>query len=761
MLNNTARIRHSLVARLILTVGLALLFCISTWAYFNIRYQKRLFREEIVTEADRLSTTIKLGTHYAMMLNSRNDINQIIRNIGRQRTLENIRIFNKEGEIKFSSAPSEIDMQKGMAEQPCDLCHHAGKPGEMVGLGDRTRILRSTAGYRSLGIVTPIENEPGCWTASCHVHPKGKRVLGILDVVLSLKEKDEEIVHSQKGIMALTLLVFLVTSTIIFLSVLLFVRRPIKKLIDDTRRIARGEYLRPAEVERSDEIGQLAQAINHMSSDIGDKQAELNKQRDEYQKLFELVPCIVTVQDRDYRLLRYNREFADKFNPQPGDFCYSAYKGRTEKCRQCPVEKTFRDGKSHYSEETGINRDGTVNHWMVSTSPIRNGEGTIVAAMEMSLDITQRKLLEEELKKSETKYHAIFNNIPNPVFVLDRKTLAILDCNQSACGTYGHDKKTLRGMAFSALFSEWGRQRVDRCVKQACLLNQVKHHHSGGRTLYVDIRLSPSEYSGHQVLLATISDITKKLEAEQQLIQASKMATLGEMATGVAHELNQPLSVIKTASSFFMKKIRKEEPIADEILLTLSSEIDSHVDRATKIINHMRQFGRKSDMTLTRSQVNRVLTSAFEIFSQQLKLREIEVVWELEETLPEVMVDPGRLEQVFINLLLNSRDAIEERWGGPAAAKGEKQILLTTRSQERGIAISVCDTGWGIPKELRGKIFEPFFTTKKVGEGTGIGLSISYGIIQDCGGSIKAGADESGGACFIIEFPLPEEGEED
>ena len=154
----------------------------------------------------------------------------------------------------------------------------------------------------------------------------------------------------------------------------------------------------------------------------------------------------------------------------------------------------------------------------------------------------------------------------------------------------------------------------------------------------MNIRISPSEYRGKKVLLLTTGDDTKRLEAEQQIIQASKMATLGEMATGVAHELNQPLSVIKTASSFFMKKITRKEPIKDEILLTLSQEIDSHVDRATRIINHMRLFGRKSEMTLENVQVNDVLKSAFEIFSQQLKVRGIAVEWDL---YPEYAADSG------------------------------------------------------------------------------------------------------------------------
>ena len=252
----------------------------------------------------------------------------------------------------------------------------------------------------------------------------------------------------------------------------------------------------------------------------------------------------------------------------------------------------------------------------------------------------------------------------------------------------------------------------------------------------------------------TISDITKRLEAEQQLIQASKMATLGEMATGVAHELNQPLSVIKTASSFFMKKILKKEPIREEILQELSSEIDSHVDRATKIINHMRQFGRKQDITLEPVSVNKVLKKAFEIFSQQLKVRGIQVAWNIDEKVPSVLADAGRLEQVFINLLINARDAIEEKWELQTESPGKDQIQLMTGQQNKHVVVWVCDSGKGVSPEIADKVFEPFFTTKKVGKGTGLGLSISYGIIKECGGSIRIESAESGGACFVLTFPV-------
>jgi histidine kinase len=491
-----------------------------------------------------------------------------------------------------------------------------------------------------------------------------------------------------------------------------------------------------------------------MGEEISEKQEALRRQKEEYQNLFELAPCYITVQDRNLRLLNYNREFAENFDPVPGDFCYRAYKSRAVPCEVCPVMSTFEDGQSHYSEEEGINKDGTRSFWIVRTAPIRDAKGEVVGAMELCLDITRIKQLEEEARRSEEKYRTIFNTIPNPVFVLDAGNLETLDCNDSVAAVYGFGKNEILGRSFLELFHEEERTERASEMKSLKTINHARQIRKDGRLIYANIRISRSEYLGREVLLVTTSDITARLLAEQHLIQASKMATLGEMATGVAHELNQPLSVIKTASSFLRRKAEKREPISEEILRTMTEEIVSHVDRASRIINHMREFGRKSDVKKERVQLNEALNKALEIFSQQLKLREIEVVRDLEETLPPILADANRLEQVFINLLINARDAIEEKRERFPVQGGDKKIFVTTRSLDGKVVVEIRDTGVGIPKNLLERIFDPFFTTKKVGKGTGLGLSISYGIVKDYDGTIEVETREGEGANFIMEFPV-------
>ena len=749
-------IRLNLVSKLILSVGLTLLLSISTWAYFNIKYQNQKIMKDIMVGTDRLSNTIILGAHYAMMLNSREDINHIINNISKQKEIDTIRIYNKKGQIKFSNRTSEIDLMTNIKAEACDVCHRKEPPLAELDLSQKTRTFYSSQGHRLLGIISPIRNETGCSSDSCHVHPEGKKILGALDVVVSLEQTDSDIAFLENGIIALAVFAFLVTSAIIFVFVLKFVNQPIKKLIDASNLIARGEYLSNIDINQNDEMGQLFVAINKMGKRIASKQAQLKKQRDEYQNLFELVPCLVTIQDKNYQLVSYNKEFEETFNPTPGDFCFRVYKKRDEKCEVCPVEKTFEDGRSHYGQETGMDKNGNTTYWLSRTSPIQDARGNVVSVMEVCLDITRMKQLEERLEKSERKYYAIFNNIPNAVFVLNMNTLEILDCNKSVKDVYGYEKDEITGRSFLDLFLDEEKDHYAFKIMTSAYVNRAKHIDKDGKTLFAAIRVSPSEYLGQKVLLVTTSDITKRLEAEQQLIHAGKMATLGEMATGIAHELNQPLSVIKTASNFCLKKINGNEIIEDKDLYTMLEKIDRNVNRSANIISHMRQFARKSDVVLAEVQINDVLKRAFDIFSQQLKVRGIDVAWNIEQNLPTIMADPSRLEQVFINLLLNARDAIEEKWWSPEPAMGLKKITLKTTLEGNSVVVEVRDTGVGVSDDIVDKLFEPFFTTKEVGKGTGLGLSISYGIIKDCQGDIKVTMNEQGETCFRITFPAKE-----
>jgi C4-dicarboxylate-specific signal transduction histidine kinase len=233
------------------------------------------------------------------------------------------------------------------------------------------------------------------------------------------------------------------------------------------------------------------------------------------------------------------------------------------------------------------------------------------------------------------------------------------------------------------------------------------------------------------------------------------MATLGEMSAGVAHELNQPLNAIRIGSDLLKKMVDRGESLEPDLAGKVSREIGAQVERAANIINHLREFGRKSESDeLEKVNINRPIKDVFTVLGQQLKLRQIRVNLELDEDLPPILGVRNRLEQVFINLVMNARDAIEEMLEGGHQDQQEGVLTIRTYPEKGRVVAVVRDNGKGMPERVKEKIFEPFFTTKDVGRGTGLGLSISYGIIKDYEGTIEVESMAGSGTIFKITFPV-------
>jgi histidine kinase len=756
--------RRGLAFKLLIPVGVVLFASIFIWSHFSTRYQERLLIDKAVSDVDKFCNSVLKLTWFAMLHSPSEDMQDIMKSMAEYNDIQKIRVYNCQGQVRFSNSALEIGTTSDKEDISCRVCHNVDPPVMTPDIKERTRIFSSDHGELRLGVINPILNGPSCSSAECHYHPPEMTKLGSLDVVVSLEAVKQEISLSRKVSGWTAVYLFATLAVTICVIILFLVTHPINRLIKETRLIALGKFdLLENRKDSGDEIGQLSMAIHAMGKEIQEKQTELNLEKTRYQYLFEQVPCTITVQNKKYELIEFNQEFARRFNPSYGDHCYAAYKDLDAKCLNCPVEKTFTDGRPHFSEESGVNKDGSEAHWFVKTAPLLDEDGRVVAAMEMSLDISRRKKLEEKVRISEKKYQAIFKNIPNPVFILNRADLKILDCNDSALGVYGYERQEVKGKSFAVLFPGIPAfRKIEKNIHRP-FHERVVNLKKDEDYLFVNMWIAPADFVDKNVLVVTAVDITDSVETEHQLIQAGKMATLGEMATGVAHELNQPLSVIKTASGFIARKISSDQVIDRDILKTLSEEIESHVDRASKITNHMRLFGRKSEFKKESVSINDVLTRAFDIFSQQLKLREIEVIWELSRGLPRIEADPVRLEQVFINLLINSRDSIVSKFDKdkmPLSKPINDLKLITLKTSEEGgkIRVKIRDTGTGIASSHMDKVFEPFFTTKDPGKGTGLGLPLVYNIIEEHYGSISivspANKNQNNGTQVVITLPV-------
>jgi two-component system C4-dicarboxylate transport sensor histidine kinase DctB len=233
-------------------------------------------------------------------------------------------------------------------------------------------------------------------------------------------------------------------------------------------------------------------------------------------------------------------------------------------------------------------------------------------------------------------------------------------------------------------------------------------------------------------------------DKQEQLVQAGKLATLGELTTGVAHELNNPLNNIGLFVGNAIDQIELGQRETGSILRDLQNAMQQ-VRKATEIISHLRTFGRAAPVTLERVDVNDVIERSLSLMQEQLRIREIDVELAVARG-AYVDANPIQLEQVFINLLTNARDAL--------ADSPRRLIRISSTRHEHRVDISFADTGPGISAELEQRIFDPFFTTKEVGTGTGLGLSIAYGILKEHGGHISVTSRPGEGATFLIQLPI-------
>ncbi len=241
----------------------------------------------------------------------------------------------------------------------------------------------------------------------------------------------------------------------------------------------------------------------------------------------------------------------------------------------------------------------------------------------------------------------------------------------------------------------------------------------------------------------------KLSNTQLQLVQTAKLAGIGELATGITHELNQPLMYIRANTQMEVKD--GLEGLDPESAFNTLKIVEEGTDRMMNIINHLKDFARISDICFLPVNMNEIIEKSLILFREQFKNRNIQITKEFDQNLPEVVGDANRLEQVFINLLSNAKDALS---GVKKGSIHLKTIQCKEKSKENFIEVSFTDNGLGIPESKLDKIFEPFFTTKDVGRGTGLGLSVSHGIIKDHNGDFVVDSQEGKGTTFKIFIPL-------
>jgi len=514
---------HSLTYKIITMTCLVVLSTMILYAYLNIREVKRLLLHDAVQSTERLSETLIRTTNHQMMLNDLPEVYQIMKDAARQTDVEVIRLINEKGRIVFSSNPQEMGTVLGKSSEVCIACHADSDPLLNASYMDRSRVFNNDAGKRVLGLSKAIYNEAGCFMAACHVHPAGTKVLGVLDVVVSLEAMQKQLTKSRTWVIFLTMALLLVVSLILSIFTQKLVNKPINDLLQHTQRLADGNLEATIETTSSDELGELAISFNRMT-------ASLKKAHD------ELAELNTTLEER---------------------------------------------------------------------------------------------------------------------------------------------------------------------VVQRTLENQQMH---------------------------------------AQLARSEKLSSLGQMAAGIAHEINNPMTGILLYANLISEDAQFSPLLQEDIRVIIRE-----TERCAAIVRQLLDFSRETKPENRWSSLNAIIDAALSLLEHQLFLQNIIIERNFDQDIPDIFVDSWQLEQVFINIIMNAGQAISEA--------GSIRVTTGITADKRFVCATVADSGCGIPREALDSIFDPFFTTKAEG-GTGLGLSVSYGIINNHGGDINVSSELGCGTTISIRLPL-------
>jgi two-component system NtrC family sensor kinase len=525
---------QSLAQRVVLAVTIVVLVVSAVSGVIAARGEERHMLKVVVEGADQLSRGITRAAWNAMLADRRDDAYQVMATIAHNEGIDRIRLFNRQGEVTYSTRPQDSNIRVGKDGEACLPCHRRETPAETLSLEERLRIYRAADGRRTLALITPIYNERSCSDAACHAHPEPMKVVGVLDVHLKLDTVDLELAQMQTRSIARVSVEIACISALLLFFFHRFVTHPIKKLVHATQAISRMELDRPLElVDNSKEIGTLTQAFESMRVDL--KQA-----RDEI---------------------------------------------------------------------TGFTQ------------------------------------------QLETK----------------------------------------------------------------------------------------------------VEERTRELQAAQnKLVQAERLASLGQLSASVAHEINNPVSGVLNLA-MLMRRILTADGVPPNRLADFRRYLDQVIGETTRvgqIVSDLLAFSRRRKPQRALASLNKVVQATLPLVKHKLRLANVTVEQALDPALPLTPCDCSQLQQVLLNLLLNAAESMQ--------AQGQGTLRIATRVSPAGseAQLIVSDTGEGIPPDHLKQIFTPFFTTKPENKGVGLGLAVSYGIVQAHGGEIVVESAVGRGTAFTISLPL-------
>jgi PAS domain S-box-containing protein len=400
----------------------------------------------------------------------------------------------------------------------------------------------------------------------------------------------------------------------------------------------------------------------------------------------------------------------------------------------------------------GLRKDGSTIDLLCTSVAEIDDSGQKQGAICVQINLTDLQRAEEALRESEERYRALVEHAPEAIMVLDVDKGLFVDANAHAEKLFGYSRElilTMGPLDFCSEQQDDGRPSCEvvedehrKVLEGETAVFEFTHVDASGREIACQTLLSRLPAAGRRLIRATITDISELKELQEKVRRTERLAAVGALAAGVAHEIGNPLMALSMAAQSL------ERRSCDEYTQKKLALIREHIDRIARIVHQMSDLARPQSGPKASHDINRIVRRAVDMVRHDVRGKDSEVRYELEEHLPAVEAVEDELTQVFINLALNAFDAMS---ANPAARP--RRLTIRSGASDEVVRLSFHDTGPGVPSEIRSKLFQPFFTTKEAGRGSGLGLSVSYRILEEHGGTLRLDEDEEDGAAFVLELP--------
>jgi len=520
-------------------------------------------------------------------------------------------------------------------------------------------------------------------------------------------------------------------------------------------------------------------------SDITEKQ-KIDRTFRELKQAVETMTIGVTITEIDGKIIFTNPADAKMHGYEPEELIGKDVRiFAPVQIRKSVSLSQIKKWKGSIRESSNTRKDGSIFPVRLMSDIVKDSKGDPVAFITTCEDITERKQAEEALRESEERFRSTFFHAAAGMILIhpDGK---IRQVNQSFCKMIGYKENELLGRKINSIIHPEDVQKNERDIK-TMLAGKLNYFHIEERLIHkksniiwVNVSISSvnDDYGRSLYLIAQVLDISemrkveeeikelnrrlearvkeelnKRIEQQQLLIQKSKLESLGKLAAGIAHEINQPLAGISMAMDNILFKLSMDKCSKDYLDKKINS-VFNDIDRIRHIIEHVRTFSRdQKSILMEKIDINETIRKALSMVQTQYKNHNIEVILDFKDRLGFAIGNKFKLEQVTLNLLNNAKDAVEDREDAGNEINYKKQIKIKTFSNPDKIFIEIEDNGTGIPQENLDNIFDPFFTTKEPEKGTGLGLSIIYGIIQEMKGEIAVISEKNKFTKFLIKLP--------